>query len=325
MASGLESHSDRATLPFTGPWLLAPMEGVTDACFRDLVLERNSADQLGGAFTEFARVVDHPLPTRILRRHLGERRFRTPVGLQLMGHDLDALAATAARAVEAGAPIVDLNFGCPAKGALRTCAGSALLRDPQRLEEVVRTCVAAVDGGVPVSAKIRAGYDDADTVEDLARAAESGGAALLTIHCRTRKEHYQPTVDWSRVARAVDAVTIPVCGNGGAAKHADLERMRAETGCDYVMVGHAALADPWVFSGHEVTTAEAARFLTDYADAMQTMNGVRPRGAVSRIKQLLRHWTAGGLVRDEVHRTEWLREQDPEALLARLAALCDAD
>jgi len=297
------------------------MEGVTDACFRDLVLERNAPEDLGGAFTEFARVVDHALPTRILRRHLGERRFRTPVGMQLMGHDLGALAATAARVVEAGAPILDLNFGCPAKGALRTCAGSALLRDPRGLEEVVRTCSDAVAGRIPVSAKIRAGYDDAETVEELARAAESGGAALLTIHCRTRKEHYQQEVDWSRVARAVAAVAIPVCGNGGVRGHADLARMRTETGCEYVMVGHAALANPWIFSGRTVTTTEAARFLTEYADAMQSMNGVHVRGAVSRIKQLLRHWTAGELIADEDDRHAWLREQDADALLARLHAL----
>src|SRR5688572_197331 len=95
----------RPALPFTGPWLLAPMEGVTEPCFRELVLERNPPALLGGAFTEFARVTDHPLPRRVLREHLGARRFATPVGLQLMGSDPGALAATARRAVEVGAPL----------------------------------------------------------------------------------------------------------------------------------------------------------------------------------------------------------------------------
>ena len=144
------------SLPFTAPWLLAPMEGVTEPSFRDLVLARNGPSQLGGAFTEFVRVIDRPLPHHVLARHLGTRRFAQPVGLQLMGADRAALAESARRAVELGAPLVDLNFGCPAKGALRGCAGSAVLRDPAQLEATVRACVDALPDH-PVTAKIRAG------------------------------------------------------------------------------------------------------------------------------------------------------------------------
>lgn len=303
-------------LPFTGPWLLAPMEGVTEPCFRDLVLERNPPAALGGAFTEFVRVVDHPMSLRVLRKHLGSRRFEAPVGVQLMGADLCALEGTAANAVEAGAPLIDLNFGCPAKGALRGCAGSAALLDPERLERTVGAAVRGAAGRVPVTAKIRAGYDHARDVEVLARAAEAGGAALLTIHCRTRAEHYSPEVDWTRIARAVQAVSVPVCGNGGVARHADLERMRAETSCAYVMVGQAALGDPWIFSGRSVDAREAARFLWDYAERLRAERGAGAKGAASRVKQLVRHWTAGGLV-DEV-RGAWLAERDAPALLERL-------
>lgn len=305
-----------AGLPFTGPWLLAPMEGVTDPLFRELLLVRNPPSALGGAYTEFVRVTDRPLPRRLLRRHLGEARFAAPVGLQLMGSDPGALAETARRAEEEGAPLVDLNFGCPAKGALRGCAGSALLRDPARLEALV----AAVRGAllrVPLSAKIRAGYDDAERVEELARAAEAGGAALLTVHCRTRAEHYRREVDWSRIARAVAAVKIPVCGNGGVGGHADLERMRDQTGCALVMVGHGALADPWIFSGRETGAAEAAAFLAEYYRRIVARGG-SPRGALGRLKQLLVHFRAGDLVGED--RRSWLHETDPTALLARLAA-----
>lgn len=296
------------------------MEGVTEPCFRDLVLalhEDDPASGLGGAFTEFVRVIDRPVPDHVLQRHLGSHRSRLPVGLQLMGNDLSALAETARAAVECGAVQIDLNFGCPAKGALRGCAGSALLRDPLRLESVVRAVRDAIPG-TPVSAKMRAGYDDDALVEDLARAAERGGAALLTVHCRTRKEHYQPEVDWRRIARAVGAVSIPVCGNGGVRTHADLERMRAETGCAYVMVGQAALGDPWIFSGRTVSRARAAQFLCDYAQALAERKRFPTSGCAGRVKQLLRHWTAGGLVAGD--RKEWLGERDPAALLARLLA-----
>jgi len=308
-------------LPFTAPFLLAPMEGVTEPCFRDLVLARNGSDRLGGAFTEFVRVVREPVPRRTLREHLGPHRHAAPVGLQLMGADLAALAETARRAAEIGAPLVDLNFGCPAKGAIAGCAGSALLRDPRSVEAVVAECARAVEG-VPVTAKIRAGYDDDRSLEDLARAAESGGAAMLTIHCRTRAEAYQDEVDWRRIARAVSAVSIPVCGNGGVGVHADLERMRAETGCALVMVGRAALGNPWIFSGEEVDAWEAARFLLDYAELILARGVVTRLGAAGRVKQLLRYWTAGGLV--DLDRERWMREADPERLLDRLRARAGA-
>jgi tRNA-dihydrouridine synthase len=305
-------------LPFTAPWLLAPMEGVTEPCFRDLVLARNPAAALGGAFTEFVRVAQGPLPRRTLREHLGPLRFEAPVGLQIMGADVAAVAATAARAVEVGAPLVDLNFGCPARGALRGCAGSALLKDPPSLERLVRATVQAVAGAVPVSAKIRAGFDDAERVEELAAAVEQAGAGRQTVHCRTRREGYAREVDWSRIARAVGAVSIPVCGNGGVHAHADLERMRRETGCAFVMVGQAALGDPWIFSGRAVGAADAARFLLDYAELLGSRRAVTPRGVAGRVKQLLGHWTAGGLTGGEP--SSWMREREPERLLERLEA-----
>ena len=317
-----------APLPFTGPYLLAPMQGVTEPCFRDLVLDRNPPELLGGAFTEFARVVDRPLPEKVLRAHLGPRRHPAPVGLQLMGADLPSLAASARRALEIGAPLVDLNFGCPSKGALRGCAGSALLEDPRALELVVKVCVeaaaehasaAGLDAPLPVTAKIRAGGEDDTLLEDLAGAAQSGGAALLTVHCRTRAEAYRDTADWERLRRAAAAVTIPVCGNGGVWGHADLARLLEETGCVYAMVGRAALADPWVFGGLEVDRAEAARFLLEYAELLTASGTAKsPKAVCGRLKQLLVHWTAGDLVGDQ--RRDWLRVVELDEMLARLTA-----
>lgn len=307
------------------------MEGVTDPCFRDLVLALNPPEHLGGAFTEFARVVQGPIPARILSEHLGQKRFPQPVGLQLMGSDIGALEESARRAAAVGAPIVDLNFGCPARGALRGCAGSALLREPRRIEEIVRATVSAVDGerrsssACVVTAKIRAGFDDASRVEELARAVEAGGASMLTVHCRTRAEAYCAEVDWERIARAVRAVSIPVCGNGGIGSRADFERMRNETGCRFVMVGRAALADPWIFSGARVDASEAARFLVEYAERLIATGGAGLRGAAGRVKQLLGYWTAGDLVHNG-DRASWLRESEPERLLGRLyAAAAGAD
>lgn len=293
------------------------MEGVTEPSFRDLVLARNSPATLGGACTEFVRVVDAPVPVKVMRRHLGTRRFAQPVALQLMGSDLAHLAASARNAAEAGAPVIDLNFGCPAKGALRGCAGSAALRNPRQLERTVAAVVQAVPDR-PVTGKIRAGFDDASRIEELARAVEAGGAWMLTMHCRTRAEAYCDEVDWSRLARAVAAVSIPVCGNGGVSSHSDLERLRRETGCAYAMVGRAALGDPWIFSDAQAGAADAARFLLDYADALFATGQPSPKGVAGRLKQLLVHWTAGGLCAPS--REEWLHMKDPQELFDRLAA-----
>jgi len=301
------------SLPFTGPWLLAPMDGVTEPVFLELVLARNPPEHLGGAFTEFVRVTDHPLPVKLLAARLELEPFEAPVGLQLMGADLAALAETARNAELAGAPLLDLNFGCPAKGALRGCAGSATLTDPARVEATVQACRDAVTA-IPVTAKMRAGFEDDSLLEDNVRAAEAGGAALVTVHCRTKAEGYCPELDWSRIARAVEVAGGPVCGNGGVKTHADLKRMRSETGCALVMVGHGALADPWIFSGAEVSAAEAARFLLEYSERLCAA-GASTKGSVQRVKQLLVHWTAGGLSRD---RSSWLKEPDPQELLTRL-------
>jgi tRNA-dihydrouridine synthase C len=308
-------------LPFTAPALLAPMEGVTEPCFRDLVLARNPPEVLGGAFTEFARVVGVPLPRRTLRAHLGPWRHAAPVGVQLMGADVAAVAESARRAEEVGAPLVDLNFGCPAKGALRGCAGAALLDEPHKVEALVAACVRAV-ARVPVTAKIRAGGADDSRLEELARAAENGGASLLTVHCRTRVEAYRDTADWERLRRAVGAVSIPVCGNGGVTCHVDLARLRAETGCTHVRVGRAALGDRWIFGGRTVERAEAARFLCEYAERLRAHHEGSPRMQAGRIKQLLAHWTAGGLCAEE--REAWMRASDEE-LLRRLARVAGTD
>lgn len=309
-------------LPYTGPWLLAPMEGVTEPLFRRLVLDLHSPESLGGACTEFARVSNAALPRRVLKAHLGEPHA-IPVALQLMGSDLEHLCATAERAVQAGAPVLDLNFGCPAKGALKGCAGSALLDQPDRLREIVRAVADAVGDQVPVTAKLRAGGEAPDAIGEIVEAACAGGASLITMHARTRVEAYSVEADWSRLEQAqatAAAQGVPLCGNGGVRTHEDLARLQARVGCAFVMVGQGALGDPWVFSGQEVTRSEAATFLLRYGEGLQDL-GASPRGAAARVKQLLGHWRAGGLVPGENERLLWLRERDPAALFQRLRDL----
>jgi tRNA-dihydrouridine synthase len=169
---------------------------------------------------------------------------------------------------------------------------------------------------------MRSGIREDAQLEDIARAAESGGAVMITVHCRTREERYQDCADWRRVARAVAAVKVPVCGNGSIETHADLERMRRETGCRYAMVGRAVLGNPWVFSGRQVTAAEAARFLLDYAEALRSRRGFNEKGTLGRVKKLLWYWTAGGLFPDAAEKNRLLRDDQPQRLWAWLEERC---
>lgn len=305
----------RAPLPFTGPNLLAPMEGVTDPVFRDIVSALHVSANLGGSFTEFVRVVDLTLPLAVLTRALGTPPAHVPVGVQLMANREAPLEGTTAVAFEAGARLVDLNFGCPAKGTLKGCAGAALLDDPARVERLVAAAVRGASGR-PVSAKIRAGGDDDTRLEELARAVENGGAVLLTVHCRTRKEGYADTADWRRIERAVAAVSLPVCANGGVNCHADLVRVRESTGAAFAMIGRAALADPWVFSGECADRRAAGEFLLLYF-ARMTAAGATASQAAGRVKQLLKNWKAGALA--DASRHDWLVLQDPRELVEAIA------
>jgi tRNA-dihydrouridine synthase C len=180
---------------------LAPMDGVTDWVYRALM-----TDLAGGhsgisiCVSEFVRVTRHRVPDRVIERHCpevrrgGMTRAGTPVHVQLLGGDPQPMADTAAAAAQLGAAGVDLNFGCPAKTVNNHDGGATILKTPVRVETITRAVRAAVPERLPVTVKIRLGWDSAVGVEDIARAAEAGGASWLTIHARTRLQLYRPPV-----------------------------------------------------------------------------------------------------------------------------------
>jgi tRNA-dihydrouridine synthase C len=281
---------------FASPLLLAPMEGVTDRTFRDVVMDLGD---VGGACTEFLRVSVSPLPTRILRRELGPPRTDAPVAVQLMAAGLEHLARTVVHAERAGAAWIDLNFGCPVPRVCGKGAGSALLADPLLVGRIVAEAVGATS--LPVTAKIRAGVEDTSRLADVVDAVAEAGAAMLTVHGRRRVDRYSDPANWEWIASATARWRTrsagPVCGNGGVETPQDARRMLRETGCDLVMIGRGAIADPFVFrqfAGRPAATAaEAAAFVLRYADAIQP--DAAARHGLGRIKMLLRHYSAGGL------------------------------
>jgi len=228
--------------------VLAPMEGVTDYPMRRFMTER-------GGFThcvsEFLRVSQEVPPKRTYREFMPEllQGARTDSGtlvqLQLLGGDASRLAEAAVLACELGSPGIDLNFGCPAPTVNRHDGGATLLKHPQRIREIVTAVRAAVPPHLPVSAKMRLGWDGIDAIFENAAMAAEGGASWVTIHARTRMAAYQPPVFWSQIGKVRrELAGLPVVANGDIWTLDDFHRCRDESGCEHFMLGRGALANP---------------------------------------------------------------------------------
>lgn len=304
----IRGRTGKREIRFRTPLLLAPMEGVTDPCFRSVVLDLGG---VGGASTEFVRVSSSAVPTWVIRGKLGPPRADVPVAVQIMASGLDHLAETVSHAERAGAAWVDLNFGCPVARVCGKGAGSALLADPPRIQQIVAETVASTE--LPVSAKIRVGLEDAERLEEIVDAVADGGAAMLAVHGRRRVDGLQNPANWAWIAEAVARWRTrgrgPVCGNGDVGSAEDARRMMRETGCDLVLVGRGAITNPFVFrefaGAPPAASDEAARFVMRYADAICPVVDAPYR--LGRVKQLVRYYSAGGLFDG--------REDDREALL----------
>lgn len=227
--------------------MLAPMEGVVDHTMRELLTSIGGVDR---CVTEFVRVTERLLPPRVFKRlcpeleHGGTTASGVPVYLQLLGGNAQVVAENAARAAELGAPGVDLNFGCPAKTVNRSDGGAVLLREPQRVHDIVRATRAALPDSVPLSVKTRLGFNDPELFLDIASGIAAAGANEMTVHARTRRQGYRPPAHWELIARAREVVDIPIIANGEIWSVDDAQRCREASHCDDVMVGRGALCRP---------------------------------------------------------------------------------
>jgi tRNA-dihydrouridine synthase C len=298
-------------LELTKPALiLAPMEGVTDAPMRAVQGEI-------GAFTfavsEFLRISHQVPPKHVFFRHVPELRngSRTPSGLpvqvQLLGGDPGRMGEAAAVAHECGASAIDLNFGCPAKTVNRHDGGATLLKYPLRIRDIVHSVRSALPKHVPVSAKMRLGWDSIDPIEQNAAMAAEGGASWITIHGRTRLAGYAPPIFWRPIGRVRESLRIPVVANGDIWSVDDFRRCRDETGCMHFMLGRGALANPSL-SHHAAEELGIARLPTSSVSLpghwathlqrlvrwMATDDRFSPERTVRRLKQWLKLAAVGG-------------------------------
>ncbi len=227
--------------------ILAPMDGLTDAPMRAVQGEI-------GAFTyavsEFVRISANVPGSAAFTRNIPEvtegarTRSGLPVQVQILGGDAPRMAASAKVACDAGAQAIDINFGCPAPTVNSHDGGATLLKYPHRIREIVRAVRDAVPADLPVSAKLRLGWESPDDIYQNAQMAADGGASWITIHARTRAQGYQPPVRWRPIGIVRESLDIPVVANGDIWTVDAFRRCRDETGCRHFMLGRGALADP---------------------------------------------------------------------------------
>ncbi|MEQ6437383.1 tRNA-dihydrouridine synthase [Comamonas sp. w2-DMI] len=227
--------------------LLAPMEGLLDFVLRDVLTRVGGADR---CVSEFIRITGSLLPDKVYLRTMPELRngSRTlagvPVRAQLLGSDPASMADNAANLARLGPEGIDLNFGCPAKVVNRHGGGASLLQDPDQIARVVAAVRQAVPAQLPVSAKMRLGFNDRLKMIECARAMEDGGACEIVIHARTKLDGYRPPAYWEEIPRIREAVSVPVVANGEIWTVQDALRCREVSGCDDLMLGRGIVADP---------------------------------------------------------------------------------
>ena len=221
--------------------ILAPMAGVTDLPFR-LLCKEQGAGLLCMEMVSAKAIYYRNRNTEALLS-IDEREL--PVSLQLFGSDADIISEMAKRIEERPFSILDLNMGCPVPKVAGNGEGSALMKNPAIVEEIVSKTVKAIKK--PVTVKIRKGFDAAHVnAVEIARIAEASGAAAVAVHGRTREQYYQGKADWDIIRQVKEAVRIPVIGNGDVVSPESAEAMLRETGCDGIMIGRGAQGNPWL-------------------------------------------------------------------------------
>ena len=298
--------------PFQPATLLAPMEGVTNTVIR------NALNKLGGIgllCTEFVRVSDHAVSRKTVNSAV-QKSPGTPLSVQVMGNNANLMADSAEKMELAGADVVDINLGCPTKNAVKGNVGSAMLKDPQLLYDVLSSMRKKVNGWL--SAKIRAGFDESDHVTLIAQAVEAAGADFIAVHPRRRKDFYEGVADWRIIAHLKTVLKIPVIGNGDIWYPEDALRMVHETGCDAVMIGRGALRNPWIFSQIQAlkagkTTTPSKEdiihfFLTLKDDFTEHFDG-KENATLARLKEFVKYFSRV-FVNGVEFRTDILRSQE---------------
>jgi tRNA-dihydrouridine synthase C len=218
------------------------MEGVGDRAFRRAMAAIGGFDE---ACTEFLRVPAKAHVPSLAKQYHADETAPIPQAAQIMGSDPDLMAEMARQLAARGAPRIDLNCGCPSNTVTGRGAGSSLLKDPEHLHKVAKAIVDAVE--VPVTAKLRSGFDDTSLFKENLLAAQSSGIQFLTLHPRTKAEGYGPPARWDLIAEAKELLSIPLVGNGDILTVQHAVDMLRQTQCDALMIGRGSVINPFIF------------------------------------------------------------------------------
>jgi nifR3 family TIM-barrel protein len=229
-------------IPVYGDVILAPMDGYSDWPFRSLCRELGSAM----SYTEFVKVEKILSRSKEPAKRLYFTNVERPITFQIYGDDPDLILKAALKVQELNPDIIDINMGCPAKSIADRGAGVGMMPSPLRIARTFRKLTRALR--VPVTGKIRLGWDKNKNYKLIARIVEEEGGSLIAVHGRTREQRYTGNADWDAIAEVKSRAGIPVIGSGDVKTVADIQRMKEHTGCDAVMIGRGALANPWIFS-----------------------------------------------------------------------------
>ena len=299
------------------PVILAPMAGVTDLPYRSLVKEQGCELVYTEMVSAKGLIYDNEKTQKLLEITDQER----PVALQLFGNEPEVLAEAAQIVVEKSAPeIIDLNVGCPAPKVVNSGYGSALMKKPKLLGEIVTAMSEAVS--TPVTVKIRAGWDrDNLNAVEVAKIAEANGAQAVAVHGRTREEFYQGQADWEIIKEVKKALEIPVIGNGDVFGPEDAQAMIEATNCDGIMIGRGAKGNPWIFKrvAKYLTTGEIPDMPSPQQKIDTAIDHLRKlveyKGEYVGVREMRKHaaWYLKGLknctvIKDKVNQTESLEE-----------------
>jgi tRNA-dihydrouridine synthase B len=299
-------------VPIYGDAILSPMDGFSDYPFRSICRKLGSA----ASYTEFVKdkFIIHALE-HIQRRFKYDEKER-PVAFQIYGYDPDEILEAALRLEPLKPDILDINMGCPAKTVAHSGAGVGLMKTPLRVAHIFKKLSSTLK--IPVTGKIRLGWNDCRNYLLIAKIIEDNGGAAIAIHARTKEQGYGGEADWDAIAEVKAAVKIPVIGNGNVREPGDIDRMKAHTGCDAVMIGRAAVGNPWIFarrSREEISSGEVRAMVHEHLEKHMAFYGER-LGMMLFRKHAMQYLKLQKLPR--AVRTKILLQEEPQAFLDSL-------
>ena len=303
---------------FDKPVILAPMAGITDKAFREIV------SNLGGKYTVTEMISDKALLHNNSKtiQMLNLEGEQSPRIVQIFGSEPDTMAEAAKVVVTYGADVIDINMGCPTPKIVKNGEGSALMKNLPLAEKIADRVVRAVN--VPVTTKMRLGWDESDiTAPELAGRLESVGISMITVHARTREQFYSGQADWKYIRLIKNRIKIPLVGNGDITSPEDALMMLETTGCDGVMIGRSALGNPWLLGQTqrfldnpdikepEVDNNERLKIIIMHFEKI-----IGYKGHKIGVNEMRKHaaWYFKGMRKAAEYRNEVMKTHDPEVM-----------